>query len=285
MSRSRSAGALGAALRAHWPEYLLEAAELGLFMVAACGFSVLLFHPESPVGGAIESATTRRALMGLAMGTTAIALIYSPMGQRSGAHMNPSVTLTFWRLGKIEGADAVFYIAAQFLGAILGVTLMAVALGRWIGHPMVSFAATVPGMAGFAAAWAAEAGIACLLMLVVLTVSNRRGVTRYTGLFAGGLVASFILLEDPLSGMSMNPARTTGSAVWANVWTGLWIYFTAPPLGMLLASQIYAMTFGRERVYCAKFHHQNRHRCIFRCRFAELMEPGSGSPHHRRGAA
>jgi aquaporin Z len=66
-----------------------------------------------------------------------------------------------------------------------------------------------------------------------------------------------------------------GSAVWARVWSGLWIYFTAPPLGMLLASQLYAETIGRGRVYCAKLHHFNRHRCIFRCRFQQMMEATS----------
>jgi aquaporin Z len=260
------------ALRAHWPEYLLEGVELGLFMASACLFTVLLFHPGSPVVRSIESETVRRGLIGLAMGLTNITLIYSPLGQRSGAHMNPSVTLTFWRLGKIAGADAAFYVAAQFLGAIGGVLLMGALLRPWIAHPAVHYAATVPGMQGLAVAWLAEACIAFILMLVVLTVSNRRRVARFTGLFAGALVACFILVEGPASGMSMNPARTASSAVFAQIWNGLWIYFTAPPAGMLLASQVYAMTFGRGRVYCAKLHHSGRHRCIFRCRFRQMAE-------------
>jgi aquaporin Z len=128
-------------------------------------------------------------------------------------------------------------------------------------------------MRGLGVAWLAEAMIAFLMMSMVLIVSNRHGLARYTGLCAGALVASFILVESPVSGMSMNPARSAGSAVWAHVWSGLWIYFTAPPVGMLVASQVYAMTFGRGRVYCAKLNHFNHHRCIFRCRFREMVEP------------
>src|ERR1700746_437225 len=107
--RTWSAGAMSAAA-SHWPEYLMEAACLGLFMVSACSFTVLLQHPGSIVRQMIPSAFLRRALTGVAMGLTAIALIYSPWGKQSGAHLNPSITLTFFRLGKIEPWDAGFYI-------------------------------------------------------------------------------------------------------------------------------------------------------------------------------
>ena len=91
---------------------------------------------------------------------------------------------------------------------------------------------------------------------------------RFTGVIAGALVATFITLEAPLSGMSMNPARTFGSALPGRVWDALWIYFTAPPLGMLLASELYVRTRGAGAVICAKFHHHNNKRCIFNCGYA-----------------
>src|ERR671926_504156 len=94
------------ALQKHWPEYLMEAVELGLFMFSACAFTVLLFHPSSPIAQGIHDGVLRRLLMGLAMSATAIAIIFSPLGQRSGAHFNPAVTWTFFRLGKIEVWDA-----------------------------------------------------------------------------------------------------------------------------------------------------------------------------------
>src|SRR5215207_7728716 len=109
------------ALKQNWPEYLSEAAGLGVFMVSACGFAALLFHPASPAVSSVESETARRVLMGAAMGLTNVLLVYSPWGMRSGAHNNPAVTLTFYRLGKVRGADALFYALAQFAGGVLGI--------------------------------------------------------------------------------------------------------------------------------------------------------------------
>ena len=83
------------ALKEHWPEYVCEAAELGLFMISAGLFTILLFHPGSPVVNFISDPFLRRMFVGIAMGGTAIALIFSPIGKRSGAHFNPAVTLTF----------------------------------------------------------------------------------------------------------------------------------------------------------------------------------------------
>ena len=112
------------------------------------------------------------------------------------------------------------------------------------------------------------------LSTVILNISNTRNLARYTGLFAGALVATYIALESPISGMSMNPARTFGSAYSAHIWTALWIYFTAPPLGMLLAAELYVRLRGARRVYCAKLHHANSQRCIFRCNYGELEKSG-----------
>src|SRR6185437_2275530 len=98
-----------AALKSHWPEYLMEAGCLGLFMISAFAFGSLLEHPASPVHRAIPHPLLRRSLMGLAMGTTAICIIYSPWGKQSGAHINPATTLTFYRLGKISRPDAILY--------------------------------------------------------------------------------------------------------------------------------------------------------------------------------
>lgn len=240
----------------------MEAALLGLFMISACTFAVVLDHPASPVRQAIPDVFVRRVLTGIAMGSTAIALIYSPWGKQSGAHFNPAVTLTFFRLGKVKGWDASFYVIAQFIGGAIGVLLAALALSHWIGDPAVNYAATVPGSYGVTAAFIAEVAISFVLMSVILRVSGSSAAVR-TGLFAGALVATYIVLEAPISGMSMNPARTLGSALGARTWTALWLYFVAPPVGMLLAAEVYTRLRGRSAVKCAKLHHQNNKRCIF----------------------
>src|ERR1043166_2167483 len=199
---------LSTSLRQHWPEYLIEAALLGTFMVSAAMFTSLLEYLGSPVHQQISNPHIRRALIGIAMGLTAIALIYSPWGQRSGAHMNPATTLAFLRLGKIAPWDAIFYIAAQFVGGVCGVLVSKLVLGNVIAHRSVSFVATVPGPSGALFAFVAELVIACGMMLMVLHATNTTNLARYTGCFAGTLVALYITFEAPLSGMSMNPART-----------------------------------------------------------------------------
>jgi aquaporin Z len=259
--------AIRTALRTHWPEYLIEAAGLGVFMLSALGFTLLLEHPASPLHAALPDAFLRRALMGCAMGATLIALVYNPLGQRSGAHYNPAFTLTFLRLGKVAPADALLYGAAQFAGAALGVALLGAGLAKALGDPHVQYAATVPGAAGVAAAFAGEVAIAFAQMLLVLVVSNTRRLNKYTGVFAALGVATYITLEAPISGMSMNPARTLGSALGAGDFTALWLYFAAPLTGMLLAAEAYLRLCGARRVHCAKLHHANAQRCIFRCGF------------------
>jgi aquaporin Z len=200
------------------------------------------------------------------MGLTAIGIIYSPWGQQSGAHLNPAVTLAFFRLGKIEPWDAAFYALAQFAGGIGGVTLAVVTFGAALRHPSVHYVATTPGAGGAWVALGAEAAISLGLMTTVLLVSNTPALARFTGLFAGTLVALYITAVAPISGMSMNPARTTASAVPAHMWTALWIYFIGPPLGMLLATELYRRVLEAP-VFCAKLHHQNTRRCIFRCAY------------------
>jgi aquaporin Z len=259
--------------REHLVEYAAEAWALGLFMVSACGFGVLLFHPASPVVAALPEVLARQMLMGAAMGLTAIANIYSPWGRRSGAHMNPAVTLTFWRLGKVSTPDLAGYVAAQFAGGVLGTALAAAALTPWIADPSVNYVITTPGR-GVPAAFAAEVLISALLMLTVRTMSSHPRLERWTGLGAGLLVAVYIVVEAPISGMSMNPARTAGSAVLAGIWTSWWVYFLAPTAGMLLGAAVFGGVSSRDA--CAKYRHDPAYRCVF-CEYQAEGRSGGGA--------
>ena len=250
------------ALRAHWPEYLIEAWGLGVFMISAGIFTTLLESPASPVQQAIADPDIRRALIGVAMGLTAISIIYSPWGQRSGAHINPAVTLTFLRLGKMARWDALFFIIAQFAGGTLGVLVAVWMLGAHFTNPPVAYAATVPGPTGPWTALVAEFAISVGLMLMVLCVSNSKHYARYTGLCAGCVVALYITFEAPLSGMSMNPARTFASAVAGGGWADAWIYYTAPVLGMQAAVFLHGLIRPAQPVKCAKLDHPDHVRCI-----------------------
>lgn len=256
----------------HWPEYLIEAGGLGAFMLSACVFGVCLEYPGSALRAEIGDPTTRRILMGLAMGITAAALVYSPWGRRSGAHLNPAITLAFLRLGRVRLADAAGYVLGQFAGAVAGVGIARILLGPALAHPSVDFVATRPGAYGPGAAFTAEVVITYVLMGVVLLVSNTPRIARWTGVACAVLVAAYISLEAPISGMSMNPARSFASALAALDGRALWIYFAAPPLGMLAAAETYVRRFGESGLFCAKLDHPEHTPCIF-CAYRARTAP------------
>ena len=177
--------------------------------------------------------------------------------------MNPAVTLTFLRLRKIPPWDAFYYVVFQFLGGLGGVLFVAGLLGPAFTRAPVSFVVTVPGPAGAGAAFAGETAVAALMMGMIVSVSNRRTLARYTGLLAGILIALYVAFEAPLSGFGMNPARTTASALPSGIWTSFWIYLCAPLLGMLAAGEGYARIKGAPPVRCCKLHHSSSRPCIF----------------------
>lgn len=237
-----------------------------LLLIVAIG-GTLVHHPASPVVAAIPATWMRRALLGLLIGGTILTMIRSRWGQRSGAHFNPALTLTFYRLGLVHRADAIGYVVAQFLGGVFGIALARLLLGNALTHPAVNSAVTVPGLAGTVGAFIGELVIAAVLMFTVLWFTNRPHLNRWTALVVASLLVTFLLLETPYSGMSLNPARSFASATSAWVWTAEWVYFSAPLLGMFLAAAAYQRLPGTRPVLCAKLHHDNHQRCIFRCRY------------------
>jgi aquaporin Z len=257
----------GDAFNCHWRLYIFEGIELSIFMISACFATVYLFDPGFPALRLIPSAAARRFLMGTAMGATAVLIIHSPMGKRSGAHFNPAITLSYLRLGKIAGWDAFFYVVFQFIGGVSGVAVSLLVLGGSLAAPTANYAVTVPGRYGTAAAFFAELFMAVLLMGVVLWFSNRPSLANSTGYLVGILISLYVFLFAPVSGFSINPARTTGSAVFANVWTSGWIYFTAPLLGMMSAAEVYLRIYGPAGVLCAKLHPDAKYRCPFICHY------------------
>jgi aquaporin Z len=255
------------ALKRNWPLYLYEAIELALFMISACAFTIFLLDPSWPVSRLFPGVIVRRILMAMAMGVTGVLIIRSPMGKRSGAHFNPAITLTYFRLGKIGLWDALFYVFSQFLGGVLGVAAAASVFGTNLSTPAIDYVVTVPGRYGTAAAFFAELFMAAVLMIVVLVLSNRVHLATYVSYFVGALIALYTFFFAPVSGFSINPARTTGSAFFAGVWTAGWLYFVAPLLGMFSAAEIYVRLNGGDRVLCAKLHPDTAFPCPFVCHF------------------
>jgi len=255
------------AFKRNWRLYVYESVELATFMIAACFATVWLFNPAYPILHLLPSSALRRLLMGIAMGTTAVLIIQSPFGRRSGAHFNPAITFTYFRLGKIGTWDAVFYVIFQFLGGVYGVGLSAICLGKSLAAPSVEYALTIPGRYGTLAAFFAELFMAALLMAVVLWLSNRPAFSQYTSYLVGILIMFYILIFAPVSGFSINPARTVGSAVFAGVWTAGWLYFVAPVLGMMGAAEVHLRMYGIKSILCAKLYPDPDYPCSFRCHY------------------
>jgi aquaporin Z len=213
-------------------KYIDEAMGLGIFMFSAGFFDALLEYPGLPFRHELGSALLRRSLVGLSMGLTALYIFTSRFGRQSGAYINPAITIIRYCLGDINRKDGVFYILFQFIGGTLGMCLVVLLFPRWMAHPDVNYIITVPGTAGVAVAFVMEFLISFILIVVVLVLEHSVRLKRYTPWVVSGLIALFITVEAPFSGMSMNPARTFASAIVARQWKVFWLYCAAPLMGM-----------------------------------------------------
>jgi len=250
------------AWREHWPEYLIEGWALGTFMLSASIVVVLLESRQLPFRELVPSPLIRRMFVGTAMGLTAFGLIYSPWGRRSGAHMNPAVTLAFLRLRLVRPIDGLLYMLAQTIGGTFGVLTGFLLTAGMLAAPEARWVVTVPGSCGPFVAFGVEFLMAMFLMLVVLRFYSTPTLRKYTGCAAAPMVVLFITLAAPYSGMSINPARTLASAIPSQVWTAVWVYLLAPPLGMLAAAELHRCQSGGVLRHCAKLCHDNHTRCI-----------------------
>jgi aquaporin Z len=249
----------------------MEATELGSLMLSTCFFGTLLYSNDSPLNDLAVSPGIRPLLMGTAMAMTTFLIIRSPFGRRSGAHFNPAVTLTFLWLGRIHRWDAVCYVVAQFLGAVVGVLIAHQFLAERLSSAPVRYVVTLPGIHGRTIAFIAEFVLSGLLMGIVLYASNHRTLARFSPILVASLTVFYFGLSSSISGFSVNPARSFSSALFASIWQGIWIYFLAPCLGMLMSAEIYIGRTGSNRVHCAKVFHDRRSPCPFPCDFDRLF--------------
>jgi len=250
------------ALREHWPEYLMEGGTLSCFMISVCLLVTVFESPRSLVYTYVSSGALRTVLLALTVSLTLTLLIQSPWGKRSGAHLNPAITLAFLRLKKIHPWDALFYILAQTLGGTVGVVIVAFFVGSLFTAPPVRYAVTSPGPAGETVAFIAEIVISFALMATILRFTASPRLIRFTAIAVGCLVALFIIVEAPISGASMNPARTIASAVPGMMWEHVWLYVLGPTVGMLAAAQLHLHTHNHGALGCAKLFHPKDVRCI-----------------------
>ncbi len=247
--------------RIPWRPYIAELVGTGLLVLVGLSLVIVMFGQGSPMPRLLPSEGLRRLITGFLFGTTGALIALSPVGKISGAHINPAVTIGFWVMGKLDSHVFVGYILAQLAGAILGcLPLLAWgAMGR-----SVAFGATAPG-AGYTveAALLGEI-ITTFTMVSLLTVFlGFRCIRPFTPALFPFLYAIMVFLEAPISGTSTNPARSLGPAVISTQWTGWWVYWVGPLLGMLAACLVFSAL--AKRIEVAKLYHfDSDHDGLFR---------------------
>jgi aquaporin Z len=241
-----------ASFKKNWKHYLQEALGLAIFMISACFFGSLLEAKQASLHQAISNHFTRSVLMGILMGSTALFIFYSPFTSPSGSHINPAVTISFLRLGKMCQWDACFYIIFQFIGGTLAVYVMAALMGDLLTAQPVHYVTTVPGEYGELPAAVIELIMAFIMMTMVLFTSSHEKLKKYTRIIAGLFVCLYVIFAGPVSGFGMNPARTFASALPANTWTAFWIYMVIPFAGMLGAAELYLFVQKRRRAQATR---------------------------------
>lgn len=189
--------------------------------------------------GAIVTDATRDGVLGTGgvaavFGLVIMAMVYAT-GHLSGAHINPAVTIAFTATRHFPPRDALAYISAQLVGATAGALLL---LAAWSAKP-AALGATVPSL-GPGRALLYEIVLTAVLMFVIVAVAtDTRAVGAGAAIAIGGAVAVDALLGGPLTGASMNPARSFGPALAAGEWTDFWVYVLGPVAGAALGAGAY----------------------------------------------
>jgi aquaporin NIP len=177
--------------------------------------------------------------VGLVFGLVIMVMVYAT-GHLSGAHINPAVTIAFTVTRHFAVRDAAAYIAAQLAGALVAALVL---LAVWTAEP-AALGATVPSV-GAGSALVYELILTAFLMFVIMAVAtDTRAVGAAAAIAIGGTVALDALFGGPVTGASMNPARSFGPALAAGEWTDFWVYLAGPVAGAILGALAYQLVRG-----------------------------------------
>jgi aquaporin Z len=249
--------------RLHWFEYGAELFGTAFLVFAGVSVVVFVFGTGSPLAQILPDTSTRRLIAGLLFAGCGALVAISPLGKLSGGHINPVVSLAFWAQGKMHHFDLGGYTLGQLLGAILGSLLLVLV---WRGHAAsVGYGTTVPGAAyPLWIVFLAEVGMTFLLVFSIFVFVSSHRLMRWTPLMVWILVAVMVWLEAPISGTSLNPARSFGPALVSWIWSYHWLYWVAPIIGALLAVGAFRLLSGGARdVLTGKFFHVPHYRSVF----------------------
>ena len=248
----------------NWQEYFAES--LGTALMIFIGLSAVVFNlgQDLPMERLLPNRSLRLLLTGIIFAGSGSLVAISPLGKLSGGHINPSVSLAFWLQGKMHGHDFACYVIAQFIGAIAGEFLL---IFLWQDYAQsVNNGMTLPGENY--ALWyvfLAEILITFLLVLLILIFVSTKALMRWTPLMTWIVIALMVWLESPISGTSLNPARSLAPALFSNIWRAQWLYAIAPPLGAVAGVMGFSLvTFGERKILTGKLFHVPHYRCIFK---------------------
>jgi aquaporin Z len=241
----------------HWAPWLCEF--LGTFLLLAGGLSAVFldFGPGSPVAAHLHSTSARLLLTGLMFAGTGSLVALSPLGRRSGAHLNPAVTLAFWTQRKVHPHDLAGYIVAQLAGALSAAAVLRLVWGH--SARVLHLGATQPGH-GFSPLDAAvlETLMTASLILMIFFFTSRARTARWTPLGNWLLVAMLVWQGAPYTGTSLNPARSLAPALLAPELANLWVYIASPCAGALVGAAVFA-AFRDTHTLTAKLFHDPRY--------------------------
>ena len=238
----------------HWVDWGCELLGTALLLGGGLSAICLTMHPGGFVREHVPSLTLRLLITGTLFGGTGSLNALAPWGRRSGAHLNPVVTLAFFLRGRVHPADVAGYVAGQLAGALLG-ALAVLALWGPVARA-VDLGVTQPGDgASPLAATAIEAGMTALLVLVILVLTSDTRTARWTPLANVALIALLVATLAPETGTSLNPVRSAGPALVLPELRHLGVYVAGPLLGSLLASAAFALVLRERTTMTAKLFH------------------------------
>ncbi len=213
-------------------------------VLGGCGSAVLAAaYPELGIGFAGVS---------LAFGLTVLTGIYA-LGHISGAHFNPAVSIGLWMGGRFEAKNLLSYIVAQVLGAIAGAGILYLIASGRAGFEAGSFAANgfgehSPGGYNMMSAFITEVVLTFMFLMVILGATHSKAPKGFAGIAIGLALTLIHLISIPVTNTSVNPARSTSQAIFADNWAipQLWLFWIAPIIGALLAGLVYKYISSEE---------------------------------------
>lgn len=215
-----------------------------VLVLVGCGTATIAGKFLGNVGGVVGVGNTGIAF---AFGLAVMVMVYA-IGNISGCHINPAITIAMLVAGKIKGIDAVFYIVAQCLGAIAGAGIvLAIASGNadysisTIGLGQNGFGAHSPGGYSLAACFIAEVVFTALFLIVIFGATHKNAPQGFAGIAIGFTLVAIHLVSIPITGTSVNPSRSLGPAVWVGgaALSQLWLFIVAPIIGGIIAALIW----------------------------------------------